>query len=461
MIKCIFFLLSILLLTRITNCSYSSERENAASKRRGCLSRFFCKNRRQVRAKSAAPTALLKRLGKERGKVQHPCLKKEMDDEESAQVSTSIHPLTRQPRPWRQPPATLRSPLWMINLQKGFDAQRHSQMIKTEMATYEDYLSFVTYAPLPLVKGLFGAQPLYVEKNCDYLIDKLRDKHGKCRRPESSGTVSDSYAHRVRKVDLEDVCWHPKHHAGFDAQWYEALRYMLQTSPSSTHTSQEGTAHLQQYFPDIHINAMTIPYESETITVDMVNVVLGQIIRCNDALLVYRTGENQERICYQEQTRPHWAIDVLLEDGEVLPPDTGTGDPLTWMITMDPGEACNCVGDNRIRERMASLRDTRLSELHFYMTSDSPFHYGQHQRYDTHKMYNSFKETMEVLWAVEIDTLVHSTDFVLMVIRGERSGQVNAIRLHTKGVVAWIVAKGDKVPIKYPFSKTMHVRDQL
>ena len=320
MIKCISLLLSILLLTRITKCSYPSERENAASKGRGCFSRFFCKNRRQVRAKSAA---FLKRLGKEKGKMQHPHLKKEMDDEESTQVSTSIHPPTRQPYPWRQPPATLRSPLWMVNLQERFDALRESQIIKTDIATYNYYLSFVMDASLPVVKRLFGAQPLYVGKDRDRVINRLRDKYGKCRRPEKSGTVSDSYAHRVRKVELEDVCWHPKHHVGFDARWYEALRYMLQTSPSSTHTSQEGTAHLQQYFPDIRINAMTIPYESGTITVDMVNVILGQILEHMTSLLVYRTSNNQERICYHEQTRPHWAIDVLLEDRDVVRPDTG------------------------------------------------------------------------------------------------------------------------------------------
>lgn len=356
---------------------------------------------------------------------------------------------------------SLRFPLWMMNLQGGGSTTQHlPQVPNSETAMQHSYLSFTICASLPSSKKLFGAVSVYVHKDFGYLIDKLRDSEGRCRRPEHVGTVSDSYAHRIKKVDLDDVCWHPKHHAGFNEQWYMALRYILQTNPSSTHTSQEGLAHLQRYFPDVHINAMTIPYESETITVDMVNVILGQIVRRGDVLLVYRTSDNLERVCYQEQARPHWVIDVLLEDEDVLQPSTGMGDPLTWMVTMDPGDNCKCDVDAHARERTASLVDARLTELHFYMTSDSPPHYDQQLRYEPGIIYSTFRETVEVLWSEGVDAQVHKTQFVLMVVKGERSGQVETIRLNRKGVIAWIAAKGDKVTIKSPLARVIHLRNQ-
>ena len=65
-----------------------------------------------------------------------------------------------------------------------------------------------------------------------------------------------------------------------------------------------------------------------------------------------------------------------------------------------------------------------------------------------------------MVWSKEVDTLVDSTGFVLMVVRGERSGQVNVIKLNKKGVIAWIAAKGDKVTIKSPFARIIHLRNQ-
>ena len=93
------------------------------------------------------------------------------------------------------------------------------------------------------------------------VLDSLRDRDGKCRRPgDGMSAVNDSYAHRIKRMDLDDICWHPKHHIGYEKQWHSALRYILQSSPSPTHTSREGVAHLQRHFPSLYLHAFTLPH---------------------------------------------------------------------------------------------------------------------------------------------------------------------------------------------------------
>ena len=105
----------------------------------------------------------------------------------------------------------------------------------------------------------------------------------------------------------------------------------------------------------------------------MVNVILGQVIRKDNVLLVYRMEGKFELHCYHHSPRPHWVIDVLVEEGDVLYPSAVPTNPLKWLITMDPGEGCRCGGGAGIGEGMASLGDARLTELYHYMVAESPF----------------------------------------------------------------------------------------